>query len=260
MPPAKECENGKWKWGDTGECIYESDQDAINENEDYEENKEKINIWDKKYNEIMEKRIINIETSLETRQEEDGKETDVVVGYGSIFNSRSNDLGGFYEYIAEGAITDDVINSSDVRALINHNMDKILARSVNGNGTLKLNTDSKGMRYEFEIPSTTYGNDLKINMQNGNLNQSSFAFTLADNGDEWSTDDDGNNIRTITKIDKLFDISIVTYPAYSQAESDLVVAQRGLASYKETLKNEDEEKDLVIRSLASLKIELAKRK
>ena len=97
-------------------------------------------------------------------------------------------------------------------------------------------------------------------MQNGNLNQSSFAFTLADNGDEWSTDDDGNNIRTITKIDKIFDISIVTYPAYSQAESDLVVAQRGLASYKETLKNEDEENDLVIRSLASLKIELAKRK
>ena len=338
MPPAKECENGKWKWGDTGECIYESEQEAIDENEDYNETEEakrdlvgtmitdgielplfstieeaeaeaeamggsgyhehildgntyympfnshdealealssdeteeieeesikeqkSINIWDNKFNDSMEKRIINIETSLETRQEEDGKETDVVVGYGSIFNSRSNDLGGFYEYIAEGAITDDVVNSSDIRALINHNMDKILARSVNGSGTLKLNTDSKGMRYEFEIPDTSYGKDLKINMQNGNLNQSSFAFTLADNGDEWSTDDDGNNIRTITKIDKIFDISIVTYPAYSQAERDLVVAQRGLASYKETLKNEDEENDLVIRSLASLKIELAKRK
>ena len=68
--PAKECENGKWKWGDTGECIYESEQEAIDENQDYEENKEKINIWDKKFNDTMEKRIINIETTLETREQE----------------------------------------------------------------------------------------------------------------------------------------------------------------------------------------------
>ena len=95
-------------------------------------------------------------------------------------------------------------------------------------------------------------------MANGNLNQSSFAFTVAD--DDWSNDDEGNNIRTINKIDRLYDISVVTYPAYSQAESDLVVAQRGLSSYKETLKKKEEEKDLVARSLASLKIELAKRK
>ena len=292
--PAKECDNGMWKWGESGECIYDSEKEANDANADYndteeveeqkniepceecvsdcaegtctlesasEENKKEqksINIWDNKFNDSMEKRIINIETSLETREQEDGKQTDVVVGYGSIYNSRSNDLGGFYEYIAEGAISEDVINSSDVRALINHNGDKILARSVNGSGTLKLSTDSKGLRYEFEIPDTTYGRDLKVNMANGNLNQSSFAFTVAD--DEWSNDDEGNNIRTINKIDTLYDISVVTYPAYSQADSDLVVAQRGLSSYKETLKKKEEEKDLVARSLASLKIELAKRK
>ena len=246
--PCEQCESSCTE----GTCALES---ASKEN--IKEQKS-INIWDNKFNDSMEKRIINIETSLETREQEDGKQTDVVVGYGSIYNSRSNDLGGFYEYISEGAISDDVINSSDVRALINHNMDKILARSVNGSGTLKLSTDSKGLRYEFEIPDTTYGRDLKVNMANGNLNQSSFAFTVAD--DDWSNDDEGNNIRTINKIDMLYDISVVTYPAYSQAESDLVVAQRGLSSYKETLKKEEEEKDLVMRSLASLKIELAKRK
>tara|TARA_R110002020_G_scaffold470398_1_gene696265 strand:- start:6771 stop:7871 length:1101 start_codon:yes stop_codon:yes gene_type:complete len=365
--PAKQCQNGKWKWGESGECVYDSEQEANDDNADYravkdvdltptkgmieeaqkgkewrrefgrggtevglksanmiinnqltvgrvkkmyayfqrhevdkqgegftsdedgypsngriawalwggdagmawstkkrnqiakeEEEEKSINIWDNKFNDSMEKRIINIETTLETREQEDGKQTDVVVGYGSVYNSRSNDLGGFYEYISDGAISEDVINKSDVRALINHNMDKILARSVNGNGTLKLNTDSKGLRYEFEIPDTSYGRDLKVNMANGNLSQSSFAFTVGD--DDWTTDEDGNNIRTITKIDRLFDISVVTYPAYSQAESDLVVAQRGLACYKETLKKEEEEKDLVMRSLASLKIELAKRK
>ena len=213
----------------------------------------KLNIWDKKYNNtIMEKRIFNIENRFETR--EDGQE--VVVGYGSIWNSRSENLGGFYEYISPDAISQETIDKSDVRALINHNPDLVLARSTAGN--LSLSVDEKGLRYEFSIPETSYGKDLAINMKNGNINQSSFAFTVG--ADEWSTDEDGNDIRTITSIEKLYDVSPVTYPAYSQAESDLVVAQRALAMYKENKEIKEEETDLVARSLAQLKIELIKRK
>jgi HK97 family phage prohead protease len=213
----------------------------------------KLNIWDKKYNNtIMEKRIFNIENRFETR--EDGQE--VVVGYGSIWNSRSENLGGFYEYISPDAISQETIEKSDVRALINHNPDLVLARSTAGN--LSLSVDEKGLRYEFSIPETSYGKDLAINMKNGNINQSSFAFTVG--SDEWSTDEEGNDIRTITSIEKLYDVSPVTYPAYSQAESDLVVAQRALAMYKENKEIKEEETDLVARSLAQLKIELIKRK
>jgi HK97 family phage prohead protease len=212
----------------------------------------KLNIWDKKFNNtIMEKRIFNIENKFETR--EDGQE--VVVGYGSIFNSRSENLGGFFEYISPTAISEETIEKSDVRALINHDPNLVLARSTAGN--LSLSVDEKGLRYEFEIPETSYGKDLSINMKNGNINQSSFAFTVG--SDEWSTDEDGYDIRTITSIDKLYDVSPVTYPAYSQAESDLVVAQRGLAMYKEKQEIKEEENDLVARSLAKLKIELIKR-
>ena len=215
----------------------------------------KIKIWDKKYNNtIMEKRLFNIENRFETK--EDGQE--VVVGYGSIFNSKSENLGGFYEFISPTAISQETIAKSDVRALINHDQNLILARSTTG--TLDLTVDEKGLKYEFEIPEgLSYGKDLAINMKNGNLNQSSFAFTVASNGDEWSTDEDGNDIRTITSIDKLYDISVVSYPAYSQADSDLVVAQRGLAMYKEKQEIKEEETDLVARSLAKLKIELIKR-
>ena len=85
--------------------------------------------------------------------------------------------------------------------------------------------------------------------------------------DEWSTNDLGENIRTIKKIDMLYDTAIVTYPAYSQAESDLVVAQRGLKEYQESLVEEtkedikeETENNLVVGSLTSLKIELIKRK
>tara|TARA_R100001443_G_scaffold113687_2_gene128769 strand:- start:207 stop:1004 length:798 start_codon:yes stop_codon:yes gene_type:complete len=264
--PAEECNNGKWKWGKTGECKYDSQEEAEKDNEDYYENEDDmketdsdnqrdIKIWDKKFNNIdMEKRIYNIETRVEER--EDGKE--VVIGHASVYDSRSNNLGGFYEYIAKGAFTDELINKSDVRALINHDPNLVLAR--NTKGTLKLQSDQKGLRYEFEIPQTSYGKDLAINLKNGNINQSSFAFTIAENGDEWSTDENGNDIRTITEIDRLYDISAVTYPAYNMAESDLIVAQRGLACYKEKKERQKEENDLVARSLAKLKIELVKRK
>jgi len=254
--PAEECNNGMWKWGETGECKYETQEEAEDDNEDYdlEENQEKtkIKVWDKKFNNtIMEKRLFNIENRFETK--EDGQE--VVVGYGSIFNSRSENLGGFYEYISPTAISQETIAKSDVRALINHDANLVLARSTTG--TLDLSIDEKGLRYEFSIPETSYGKDLAINMKNGNINQSSFAFTVG--SDEWSTDNEGNDVRTITSIDKLYDVSPVTYPAYSQADSDLVVAQRGLAMYKEKQEIKEEENDLVARSLAKLKIELIKR-
>jgi len=209
----------------------------------------------KKYNN-MEKRIYNIETRIDST--DDGKE--MVVGHASMYNTRSEFMG-FYETIEEGAFTDELINSSDVRALINHDQNLILAR--NTSGTLKLEADAQGLRYEFEMPETSYGKDLAVSMKRGDITQSSFAFTVEE--DDWTTDDNGNDLRTIKKIKRLYDVSPVTYPAYQDA-NDLTIAQRGLAEYKETLKKVDvieevkEEKDLVSRSLAKLKIELKKRK
>ena len=237
--------------------VYEKDLEDEEEtqeidNQIVETETKEIKVWDKKYNNVdMEKRIFNIESRVEER--ENGKE--VVIGHASVYDSRSNNLGGFYEYIAKGAFTDELIEKSDVRALINHDPNLILARSTSG--TLKLEADEKGLRYELSIPETSYAQDLSINLKNGNISQSSFAFTVA--SDEWSSDDEGNDIRTITAIDRLYDISAVTYPAYNDSES-YVVAQRGLSLYKEKIKKEEEENDLVARSLAKLKIELIKRK
>ena len=232
--------------------------------EEYNDEKQRLAICNtqlenKKNNNNMEKRIFNVETRVDST--EDGK--DVVVGYASVYDSRSNNLGGFYEFIERGAFTDELINNSDVRALINHDPNLILAR--NQAGTLKLSADERGLKYEFEMPETSYGKDLAISMKRGDINQSSFAFTVAE--DDWSTDEDGNNIRTIKKIDRLYDTAIVTYPAYNQADSDLIVAKRGLQAYKDSLVNEtkeeiikEKENNLVRNSLISLNIELKKRK
>jgi len=221
-----------------------------------EEEKDERNL--KNYNQ-MEKRIFNIETRVDST--EDGR--DLVVGHASVYDSRSNNLGGFYEFIERGAFTEELIANSDVRALINHDPNLILAR--NTSGTLNLTADERGLKYEFEMPETSYGKDLAISMKRGDITQSSFAFTVAE--DDWSTDDEGNNIRTIKKIDRLYDVSPVTYPAYNMAESDLVVAKRGLKEYQESLVQEtkeeiieEKENNLVRNSLISLNIELKKRK
>ena len=218
-------------------------------NSQLEENRK--NIWDKKYNNIMEKRIFNIET----RAEETEEGNQIITGHASMYDTRSENLGGFYEYIEAGAFTPELIAKSDTRALINHDQNLILGRTASG--TLRLNADEKGLRYEFDVPQTSYGKDLVVSMQRGDITQSSFAFTVAE--DDWTTDEDGNNIRTIKKIERLYDVSPVTYPAYPEA-NDLIIAQRGLATYKEKVEKENEEKDLVKRSLVSLKIELKKRK
>jgi hypothetical protein len=91
-------------------------------------------------------RTFNVQ-DLELRQEGDDN---VVVGYGSVFNTLSNELGGFREIIAEGAF-DGRLND-DVRFLINHE-GLPLARTTNG--TLKLTTDERGLKYEARVANTS---------------------------------------------------------------------------------------------------------
>lgn len=237
-------------WG--GDAAVSFSERKRNQIEEEEKKSLKPFIWDKKYNNItMEKRIFNIET----RAEESEEGNQIITGHASMYDTRSENLGGFYEYIEAGAFTPELIAKSDTRALINHDQNLILGRTTSG--TLRLTADEKGLRYEFDVPQTSYGKDLVVSMQRGDITQSSFAFTVAE--DDWTTDEAGNNIRTIKKIERLYDVSPVTYPAYPEA-NDLIVAQRGLATYKEKVERENEEKDLVKRSLVSLKIELKKRK
>jgi hypothetical protein len=140
-----------------------------------------------------------------------------------VFEKQSEDLGGFRETIQRGAFKDAIANS-DVRALFNHDANMILAR--NTSGTLRLEEDNIGLKYSFEAPQTQMGNDLLEMIKRGDINQSSFGFTVEE--DSW---DDGNGymVRTIKKIKRLFDVSAVTYPAYPDAS----VALRSMLKEKE---------------------------
>jgi HK97 family phage prohead protease len=155
-------------------------------------------------------------TNCEVRaQQEEGKPASIS-GYGAVFNSRSNDLGGFVEIIKPGAF--DGVLQDDVRALFNHDPMYVLGRNLR---TMSLSIDDTGLRYDIpEAPNTQTIRDLVIEpMCRGDVTQSSFAFRVAKNGDTWYEDDEGVIVREIHKIERLYDVSPVTYPAYEAATS-----------------------------------------
>ena len=140
----------------------------------------------------------------------------VIRGYAAVFNQLSEDLGGFREQLATGAFTDALANS-DVRALINHDPNLVLGR--NKAGTLTMREDAVGLQVEISPPDTQTARDLMALMQRGDVSQMSFAFTVAKEDQTWTREGTGPWLRTIKRVSQLYDVSVVTYPAYSQTSA-----------------------------------------
>ena len=160
----------------------------------------------------MERRFIT--TQIEARAtDEQTAEPPQIEGYASVFHE-SADLGAFTETIDERAFAD--VMSDDVRMLFNHDANYPLARSRNGEGTLKMSVDEKGLYFSFPVGPQSYAQDLHKSIQRGDVDQASFAFTVEE--DEWEEREDGTIHRHITRIGSLVDLSVVTYPAYAATE------------------------------------------
>lgn len=162
---------------------------------------------------------------LQVETREDGKRR--IMGHAAVFNQLSEDLGGFREQIAPGAF-EEAIKADDVRALYNHNPDHILGRNLAG--TLKLSEDARGLAIEIDPPDTQIARDLLVSMERGDINQMSFGFSVKPNGQNWAKNDEGQVIRTLTRV-RLYDVSPVTFPAYPQTD----VAERALTAWRSTL-------------------------
>ena len=152
-----------------------------------------------------------------------------IEGYAIVFNSLSNDLGGFREIIERGAITDELINNSDIVCLMNHDIKKgLLARSYHGRGSLKLDIDEHGLHYSFEAPKTALGDEVLEGIRRGDISKCSFAFVCGE--DNWTKDENGEYIRHVKKIKNLYDVSLVYHPAYE--ETEVKADTRGLDELK----------------------------
>jgi uncharacterized protein len=169
----------------------------------------------------MEKEIRSIEaTNSEIRATRRGR---TIEGYAIVFNKESKDLGGFKEIIIPESV-DNVLNRSDVLALLNHNEDRgVLGRSTNGVGSLELIPDNFGVKYRFDAPDTVLGDEVLSGVRRGDIRTSSFAFSVSE-GQKWEKRDDDSYLRTITQFDKIYDVS----PVYREAYSDTTVAVRNL--------------------------------
>ena len=153
-----------------------------------------------------------VKTKFEVKEEDEGRK---LIGYAALFDDPAPEVWGFIEKIAPGAFTE-AIKNSDVRALKNHNADWVLGRKKAG--TLTLEEDERGLRYEVDPPDTTYANDLIVSMDRGDIDQSSFQFKVEK--EEW--DESGDvPIRTIIKVEELRDVSVVTFPWYPTTEADV---------------------------------------
>lgn len=131
----------------------------------------------------------------------------VAVGYAALFNAKT-DIGGYFiESIAPGAFTD-TLRKSDVRALIDHDTGRVIGRS--SAKTLRLKEDEDGLYVEIDLPDTSDGRDLAVQLERGDITGMSFGFRVTH--DEW--DESGKvPIRTIHQVE-LYEVSAVAFPAY----------------------------------------------
>ena len=174
------------------------------------------------------------------RKDPEGNYTRTVEGYALKFNTLSVLLyGWFKERIDPGSLADIDLVASDIVALFNHDRNLILARTISN--TLQLSVDDIGLRYEFEAPNTTAGNDLLESLKRGDVQHSSFAFEVAPGGDAWTFDADGTEIRTIKKFQAINDVSPVVNPAYLDTEAN--VAKRSYEEWKKESRTDNDDDD-----------------
>lgn len=161
---------------------------------------------------------------IEWRKAQNGRSENYTLrGHAALFNSLSEDLGGFRELLAPGAFRSALRGTPDVRLLFNHDANRVLARTtakVDGKPSLELREDKDGLHVWAVIQPRSWVDDLAVEMAGGLIDQMSFAFSLREGGDDWAVTEDEMVVRTILAdgVSELYDVSVVTYPAYPATE------------------------------------------
>ena len=158
-----------------------------------------------------------------------------IVGHAAVFydGSRGTEYElwpGTFERVMPGSF--DKALGDDVRGLFNHDSNAILGRTKSG--TMRINVDAKGLRYEIDVPDTTVGRDVSESIRRGDVTGSSFGFQITD--EQWLKVD-GKRVREIRGV-RLFDAGPVLFPAYEgtstgvRAEGSIEEARASLAKYE----------------------------
>lgn len=175
---------------------------------------------------MKEKRIARIEVRSDNSKEM------VLTGRPVVFNQPTVIGEDYKEVIAEGAL--DGADLSDVRLLYNHDLSTVpLARTPK---TMELSVDPAGLTFTANLPANEYGRTVYEAVKRGDLTGMSFSFKVPDGGDDY---DPETNTRTIRKIEKIYECSIVPFPAYPTASveaRDAIKASRNKWQLKQKAK------------------------
>lgn len=167
-----------------------------------------------------DRRLLNVD--FEVRELSEGEGT-MITGMALRFNRPSEDLG-FIETLDERCL--DGADMNNVVALVNHDSNQVLGRTGKN---LRLQVTNEGLSFEIDPIDTSYTRDLMKNMRAGLIDKCSFAFSIAKDGDVWQKRSDGKYERTVTRIDRLYDVSVVTSPAYEDTEA--MLSERSKEAY-----------------------------
>lgn len=183
-----------------------------------------------------------VEIRCELRSENEGRH---ISGKAISFDTQSNDIG-FIEILHRGCISQELIDSSNIVFLYNHDYNQVIARANKGKGTLNIDLRDDGVYFDLDVPNTTMGNDLLENIRLGNITQCSFGFRYANEEGAYKDEKiDDVWYRNVYKIGELFDLSAVTYPAYDDTYVNARMQER---SKMEDKLKETEEIQVEVRS------------
>jgi hypothetical protein len=166
----------------------------------------------------LERRLIGEVPGLEVKEDQNGRT--VIRGYAAVFESESQDLGGFVEIVERGAFDDVMRSNPDVFGKYNH--ERVIGRTTSG--TMRLFVDERGLRYEIDPPKSAA--DVVELISRGDVRGSSFAFRSSPKDESWSKDVNGRMIRRIKRFSFLGDAGPVDTPAYLATET--YVSKRAL--------------------------------
>jgi HK97 family phage prohead protease len=167
----------------------------------------------------VERRMIADAPGIEVKKDQNGRT--VIRGYAAVYDSDSQDLGGFVERIAPGAFNKVLESNPDVFGRYNH--DRLLGRT--SSGTVRLFPDERGLRYEIDPKPADA--DLIQSLERGDVRGSSFSFRSSGSDEHWYKDNKGRMIREIRSFSFIGDVGPVDEPAYRATEA--YVSKRALA-------------------------------
>lgn len=159
-----------------------------------------------------------------------------IEGYAIVFGRESELLSDYWdnyrEIIEYGAVTQELLDSSDIKMTIWHNRERLLARRNKGVGSLEVGIDSTGVWYRFEAPHTPDGETALELVKRGDLAGSSFIYSTKESENvRYDKLDDGTIVRHVIKIGHIYDMTIASDPAYKDTT---VNAREVLAQFEPT--------------------------